>query len=158
MCSMTCLSLRFHAITVKFSSKYCKNTSQLVGILQHALQLGLLCLTSFCQSFAQTQVARCLGLRQFGCPAIPATKLRNSVRKWCHQKCQTNFSSWNIVTQLLLKICARSDLNHFRRHIFLMIATFSSLTFTWKRLTITLFNNFVLSLNNTKGTASDNKN
>ena len=29
MCFITGLSLRFHAITVKFSSKYCKNTSHL---------------------------------------------------------------------------------------------------------------------------------
>ena len=83
MRSITGLSLRFHAITVKFSSKYCKNTSQLVAILQRALQLGLLCLTSFCQSFAQTQVARCLGLRQFGCPGhlSRVTLLENGVTK-----------------------------------------------------------------------------
>ena len=33
MCSITGLSLRFHAITVKFSSKYYKNTSQFYNML-----------------------------------------------------------------------------------------------------------------------------
>ena len=33
MCFITGLSLRFHAITVKFSSKYCKNTSQFYNML-----------------------------------------------------------------------------------------------------------------------------
>ena len=77
--------LRVHAITVKLSSKYCKNTSQLVAFCN----MMLCSLDSYAWRHSVRVLrkrkflhCRCLGLRQFGCAA-----------KWCHQKCQTNFSS-----------------------------------------------------------------